>query len=73
MGYDIFFRFVKDSYIDPNEAFEQNIINFQKDLYNGFIKFYYGEDKDKLLKVLFEKIFSLIYKKPFLLCLEMKI
>ena len=50
MGYDIFFQFVKDSYIDPNEAFEQNIKNFQKDLNNGFINFYYGEDEDKLLK-----------------------
>ena len=66
MGYGIFFRFVKDSYIDPNEAFEQNIINFQKDLHNGFIKFYYGEDKDKLLKVLFDEIQNIIYKrKPF--------
>ena len=69
MGYDIFFRFVKDSYIDPNEAFEQNIINFQKDLYNGFIKRYFEKDqdeRDELLKVLFDEIENTIYKrKPF--------
>ena len=69
MGYDIFFHFVKDSDIDPNKAFVQNIRNFQLDLYNGFIKRYFEKDQDErneLLKVLFDEIENIIYKrKPF--------
>ena len=59
----IFFHFVKDSVIDPNEAFLQNIINLQLDLYNGFIKSYFEKEQDeidKLLKDLFEEIETII-------------
>ena len=43
MGYDIFFDFVKDSEIDPNEAFKQNVENFLSDLSLGFISRYYDK------------------------------
>ena len=69
MGYSIFFHFVKDSVIDPNEAFVQNIRNFQSDLSRGFIKRYFEidqDERDKLLKVLFDEIENIIDKiKPF--------
>ena len=68
MGYTILFHFVKDSDIDPNEAFVQNIRNFQSDLSRGFIKRYFEKDqdeRDKLLKVLFDEIKNIIFKiKP---------
>ena len=63
MGYTISFHFVKDSDIDPNEAFVQNIRNFQSDLSRGFIKRYFEKDqdeRDKLLKVLFDEIENII-------------
>ena len=69
MGYLILFHFVKDSDIDPNEAFVQNIRNFQLDLHNGFIKRYFDTDqdeRDQLFKFLFDEIENIIYKiKPF--------
>ena len=69
MGYSIFFYFVKDSDIDPNEAFVQNIKNFHSHLSVGLIKRYFEKDqdeRDKLLKVLFDEIENIIYKiKPF--------
>ena len=68
MVYSIFFHLVKDSDIDPNEAFVQNIRNFQSDLSSGFIKRYFEidqDERDKLLKVLFDEIEYIIYKiKP---------
>ena len=66
MGYSIFFDFVKDSEIYPNEAFKQSIKNFQADLSRGFIKRYFERDQDKrdeLLIVLFEEIRSLIFSE----------
>ena len=68
MGYSIFFRFVKDSEIDPNEAFVQNIRNFQSDLSRGFIKRYIERDQDErneLLTVLFKEIESLIVSEEY--------
>ena len=59
MGYSIFFHFVKDSEIDANDAFVQNIYNFLLDLSNGYIKRYYEEDqdeRDELLTNLFKEI-----------------
>ena len=63
MGYDIFFDFVKDSEIDPNEAFKQNVENFLSDLSLGFISRYYDEHqeiRDKYLTDLFTEIKNLI-------------
>ena len=63
MGYTIVFNFVKDSDIDPNEAFLQNIKNFQSDLSLGFIKRYSEidqDERDKLLKVLFDEIENIV-------------
>ena len=68
MGYSIFFHFVKDSEIDPNEAFVQNIRNFQSDLSRGFIKRYIERDqdeRDELLTVLFKEIESLIVSEEY--------
>ena len=62
MGY-IFFDFVKDSEIDPNEAFKQNVENFLSDLSLGFISRYYDEHqeiRDKYLTDLFTEIKNLI-------------
>ena len=63
MGYSIFFDFVKDSEIDPNLAFKQNIVNFPKDLSRGFIK--EGKETDRILFVLFKEIRSLILSKEY--------
>ena len=68
MGCSIFFDFVKDSEMDPNEAFKQNIKNFQAGLSRGFIKRYFERDQDKrdeLLIVLFEEIRSLIFSEDY--------
>ena len=68
MGYSIFFHFVKDSDIDPNKAFVQNIRNFQSHLSNGLIKRYFEKDqdeRDKLLKVLFDEIQTIIVKNNY--------
>ena len=68
MGYSIFFHFVKDGEIDPNEAFVQNIRNFQSDLSRGVIKRYIERDqdeRDELLTVLFKEIESLIVSEEY--------
>ena len=70
MGYSIFFHFVKDGEIDPNEAFVQNIRNFQSDLSHGFIKRYFERDqdeRDELFTVLFEEISYLINREKIIL------
>ena len=63
MGYSIFFHFVKDRDIDPNEAFVQNIKNFQTHLHIGLNKRYFEkeqDERDKLLKLLFDEIETII-------------
>ena len=38
MGYDHFFRFIKDDLIDPNMAFIQNVDNFLFCIYFNYLK-----------------------------------
>ena len=38
MGYDHFFRFIKDDLIDPNMAFIQNVDNFLFCIYFGYLE-----------------------------------
>ena len=46
MGYDHFFRFIKDDLIDPNIAFLQNVDNFLFSIYFGYFERYDSDIKE---------------------------
>ena len=59
MGYDHFFRFIKDDLIDPNIAFIQNVDNFLFCIYFNYLERYESDIKKKrniLLAELFRNI-----------------
>ena len=61
MGYDHFFRFIKDDLIDPNNAFIQNVDNFLFCIYFNYLERYESDKKEqrnKLLGNLFRDIKS---------------
>ena len=61
MGYDHFFRFIKDDLIDPNIAFIQNVDNFLFCIYFNYLERYQSDNKKKrniLLANLFRNIKS---------------
>ena len=47
MGYDHFFRFIKDDLIDPNIAFIQNVDNFLFCIYFNYLEIYESDMKQK--------------------------
>ena len=47
MGYDHFFRFIKDDLIDPNIAFIQNVDNFLFCIYFNYLERYDSDIKEK--------------------------
>ena len=61
MGYDYFFRFIKNDLIDPKKAFIQNVDNFLFCIYFGYLERYDShkkEERNKLLTYLFRNIKS---------------
>ena len=52
MGYDHFFRFIKDDLIDPNIAFIQNVDNFLFCIYFNYLERYESDIKKKRNKLL---------------------
>ena len=52
MGYDHFFRFIKDDLIDPNIAFIQNVDKFLFCIYFGYLDRYESDMKQKRNKLL---------------------
>ena len=61
MGYDHFFRFIKDDLIDPNNAFIQNVDNFLFSIYFHYFDRYESEikeERNRLLEHLFRGIKS---------------
>ena len=52
MGYDHFFRFIKDDLIDPNIAFIQNVDNFLFCIYFDYLGRYESDMKQKRNKLL---------------------
>ena len=63
MGYDHFFRFIKDELIDPNIAFIQNVDNFLFCIYFNYLERYQSDIKKErniLLANLFRNIKSVL-------------
>ena len=63
MGYDYFFRFIKDDLIDPNIAFMQNVDNFLFCIYFNYLKRYQSDinkERNRILADLFRNIKSLL-------------
>ena len=61
MGYDHYFRFIKDDLIDPNIAFIQNVDNFLFCIYFNYLERYESDikkERNKLLADLFRNIKS---------------
>ena len=59
MGYDHFFRFIKDDLIDPNIAFIQNVDNFLFCIYFNYLERYESDikkERNRLLANLFRNI-----------------
>ena len=56
MGYDHFFRFIKDDLIDPNIAFIQNVDNFLFCIYFNYLE-RYESDKKKERNILLANLF----------------
>ena len=52
MGYDHYFRFIKDDLIDPNIAFIQNVDNFLFCIYFNYFDRYGSEIKKKRNRLL---------------------
>ena len=65
MGYDHFFRFIKDDLIDSNIAFMQNVDNFLFCLYFGYLDRYESDIKKERNRLL-DNLFSII--KNSLMC-----
>ena len=63
MGYDHFFRFIKDDLIDPNIAFIQNVDNFLFCIYFNYLERYESDikkERNRLLADLFRNIKSVL-------------
>ena len=66
MGYDHFFRFIKDDLIDPNIAFIQNVDNFLFCIYFNYLERYDSDIKEErniILSNLFRVIKDLLMSK----------
>ena len=63
MGYDHFFRFIKDDLIDPNIVFIQNVDNFLFCIYFNYLERYQSDikkERNRILADLFRNIKSLL-------------
>ena len=65
MGYDHFFRFIKDDLIDPNIAFTQNVDNFLFCIYFNYLDRYENDIKEER-NIILSNLFRVI--KNLLMC-----